>query len=88
MYVSNIFILQGKEVPLKTSTGIPTADSGCGFAVRERRRRSLRRRRSGGPELFASVVRRSTNYALAQLPPLPQSATCTHAKLKVLLLSI
>lgn len=74
--------IKGKEVPLKTSTGIPTADSGCGFAVRERRRRSLRRRRSGGPELFASVVRRSTNYALAQLPPLPQSATCTHAKLK------
>lgn len=61
------------------------SDNGCGFAVRECRRRSLRRRRSGGPELFASVVRRTNNFPSAQLPPLPQSATCTHAKLKVLL---
>lgn len=57
-------------------------DSGCGFAVRDCRRRSLRRRRSGGPELFASVTRRGNTFPSAQLPPLPQTA-CTHAKLKV-----
>ncbi|XP_059350761.1 uncharacterized protein LOC130692882 isoform X1 [Daphnia carinata] len=73
--------MKGKEIALSTGTGLMN-DSGCGLAVRECRRRSLRRRRSGGPELFASVVRRSNNFPSAQLPPLPQSATCTHAKLK------
>lgn len=84
--VSFIFVhyLKGKEIALSAGTGL-MGDNGCGFAVRECRRRSLRRRRSGGPELFASVVRRSNNFSSAQLPPLPQSAstTCTHAKLKV-----
>lgn len=77
------FDFKGKEIVLSAGTGL-MGDNGCGFAVRECRRRSLRRRRSGGPELFASVVRRSNNFSSAQLPPLPQSATtCTHAKLKV-----
>lgn len=67
---------------LNAVTGL-IGDNGCGFSVRECRRRSLRRRRSGGPELFASVVRRGNNFLSAQLPPLPQSATCSHAKLKV-----
>ena len=49
--------VQGKELVLSTGTGF-AGDSGCGFAVRERRRHSLRRRRSGGPELFASAARR------------------------------
>ena len=59
------------------------SDNVCGFAVRECRRRSLRRRRPGGPELFASVVRRDSNFTSVHLPPLPQSVTCTNAKLKV-----
>lgn len=75
-------IFQGKEIVVSAGTGL-MSDNGCGFAVRECRRRSLRRRRSGGPELFASVVRRGNNFTSAHLPPLPQSATCTHAKLKV-----
>ncbi|XP_046652777.1 uncharacterized protein LOC124343496 isoform X3 [Daphnia pulicaria] len=73
--------MKGKEVVVSAGTGL-MSDNGCGFAVRECRRRSLRRRRSGGPELFASVVRRGNNFTSAHLPPLPQSATCTHAKLK------
>lgn len=76
--------VKGKELVLSTGTGF-VGDSGCGFAVRERRRHSLRRRRSGGPELFASAARRGSNIPpphSAQLPPLPQSVTCSHAKLK------
>ena len=80
-------MMQGKELVLGTGTGF-VGDSGCGFAVRERRRHSLRRRRSGGPELFACAARRGSTAPppphSAQLPPLPQSATCSHAKLKVL----
>lgn len=77
--------VKGKELVLGTGTGF-VGDSGCGFAVRERRRHSLRRRRSGGPELFACAARRGSTAPppphSAQLPPLPQSATCSHAKLK------
>jgi hypothetical protein len=57
-------------------------ESTCSFTIRERQRRSLRRRRSGGPELFASVMRRGNNCLSAQLPPLPP-VTCSHAKLEV-----
>ena len=83
---TRIGIVQGKELVLSTGTGF-IGDPGCGFTVRERRRHSLRRRRSGGPELFASVARRGSNAPppphSAQLPPLPQSVTCSHTKLKV-----
>ena len=75
-----LFVEQGKELALRSGL---MGEPGCGFAVRERRRRSLRRRRSGGPELFASVIRRG-NLPSAQLPPLPQSVTCTHAKVQVI----
>ena len=75
-------IFQRKEIVVCAGTGL-ISDNGCGFAVRECRRRSLRRCRPGGPELFASVVRRGSNFTSAHLPPLPQSTTCTHAKLKV-----
>lgn len=71
----------GKDI-FSVCSGVGSiGESICSFTIRERRRRSLRRRRSGGPELFASVIRRGNNCSSAQLPPLPP-VTCSHAKLE------